>query len=264
MPSPESPAKRMTTSSRFSGSSDLVSGVAVTRPSPRCVGSCVGGIRWRLRSYRRAPSGSGMEAPAERAPYHDVIRAVPVPRARRRRAASTRRRSRARPMERGLDVDPGADAAGALVEAPAQPAHDDDLLARLERVDPGGRVPDRDRDRGGALVGGWRPPGSGRPGWRAGCPTRGPGPRARSSTGRRARPGSPGGRRWLCVGGVRWTWLPLGSDPGSGSRVGEAAASVRRGYDREGSGTGLYASAPCGTVIGRSSEVRRPGSAATT
>src|SRR5438874_733154 len=34
----------MTTSSRFSGSSAVVSGVAVTRPSPRCVGSGAGSV----------------------------------------------------------------------------------------------------------------------------------------------------------------------------------------------------------------------------
>src|SRR5262249_21981581 len=43
MPSPESPANRMTTSSRRAGSRGWVSGVAVTRPSPRCAGSCADG-----------------------------------------------------------------------------------------------------------------------------------------------------------------------------------------------------------------------------
>ena len=41
-----------------------------------------------------------------------------------------RRRSGARPME-AASTSTGTPHAGALIEAPAQPVHDDDLLARL-------------------------------------------------------------------------------------------------------------------------------------
>src|SRR4051795_4119567 len=141
MPSPESPANRMTTSSRLSGSSGLVSGVAVTRPSPRCVGS-VG--KWCAPSS--VPTGRA-------APRTRVVQPAPslerLQRRQRLPQGGVDAATVARPAdELGLDVDPRSHATGTLVEAPAEAADDDEHVAGLDGLEPRGRVPDGDRDGG--------------------------------------------------------------------------------------------------------------------
>src|ERR1700745_2734288 len=125
MPSPESPANRMTTSSRFSGSSDLVAGVAVTRPSPRCVGS--GGKWWCFRVYRgRAPvPGCGHATRPGVRP--GSLQHLPRPERLPERGVDPA--TITGPTDQlGLDVDPRAHAARPLVEAPTQAAdHHEDL-----------------------------------------------------------------------------------------------------------------------------------------
>src|SRR4051812_11396583 len=111
IPSPESPANRMTTSSRSSGSSDVVSGVAVTRSLTSLCGLLCGcGFRLILPTRRRLPwtgqrpfvlpdSAERLEC-GERAAQGGVDPATVA-------GAADHLR---------LDVDPGADTTGPLVE----------------------------------------------------------------------------------------------------------------------------------------------------
>src|SRR5499427_10829613 len=148
MPSPESPAKRMTTSSMSirSGPTDVVS--AVTSLTPLC-GAEYGITSWRTKYGRHAPSDSTDRSfrSRDRASSERVERGVGL----------LHRRVEPSPLARaadelGLDVDARTDAAGPLVEAAPEPPDHHDGVAGLQRLDPGGRVPDRDRDRGGAVV----------------------------------------------------------------------------------------------------------------
>ena len=233
MPSPESPANRMTTSSRLSGSSDLVSGVAVTRPSPRCVGSCAGGIQRNALVPSIIPTlrsgfldGSAAGPPPVVTTSSERFQCLERPAgARRRRGAGHGPGRRTRPRRRRGSRRPRDAGRSAGATGPT-----------TTTASPGSRV--SIHAGGSQTVTGTevaRSSAVGPAGQRtARVARRVPDSRTRTSGDGRAGPAEHAQVDLEIGGGVagaRWHGFPSGSDPGAGSRAGGSWTSDP-GYDR--------------------------------